>query len=94
VVDGPAAVHLGLALGSFPIERLMPEAMALAAALAARAPLSLALAKEHLQHSTGRDLETVLRLEAEAILSLMETEDWREGARAFAENREPEYRGR
>jgi len=94
VVDGPAAVRMGLALGSYPLESLHDEAVALATELAAKAPLSLGLAKEHLHRSWGRDLETVLGLEAEAILACMETEDWHEGVKAFAEKRRPKYRGK
>lgn len=94
VLDGRAAVEVGLALASYPVGRLMDEAMALAGRLAERAPLSMALAKELLGRAPGLDLETVLRLEAEAILACMGTEDWAEGIRAFAERRAPRYEGR
>jgi enoyl-CoA hydratase len=60
VLDGPAAVKLGLALGSHPIERLLPEALALAGRLAERAPISLAFAKDLLQRAADRELQAVL----------------------------------
>jgi enoyl-CoA hydratase len=94
VIDGKGAVAMGLALASFPVERLMDEARALAGLLARRAPLSMTLAKTLLHRSPGLDLETVLKLEAEAILSCMDTEDWHEGVRAFAEKRDPVFRGK
>jgi enoyl-CoA hydratase len=94
VVDGREAVALGLALSCHPVDRLLDEANALAARVARQAPLSLAFAKDLLQRSPGLDLGTVLDLEAKAILSCMETDDWKEGLRAFAERRAPEFRGR
>jgi enoyl-CoA hydratase len=94
VLDGTAAAGMGLALASFPVGELMEQALALARLLASKAPASLALAKAHLQRSGTSSLDEALRLEAEAILGLMETEDWKEGIRAFTEGRRPVYRGR
>jgi enoyl-CoA hydratase len=94
VIGGREAVDLGLAIACHPLGRLLDEARALASRLARQAPLSMAIAKRMLQRSSGRDLVTALALETEAILACMETEDWQEGLRAFAERREPEYRGR
>jgi len=94
VVNGPDAVAMGLALGSYPLESLQDEARVLATELAGKAPVSLRFAKEHLHRTWERDLETALELETEAILACMETEDWHEGVKAFAEKRRPRYRGR
>lgn len=93
VVDGREAVELGLALKAVPGERLLDEAIELARALAARAPRSLRLAKEHLAAAAERSLDEALEAETEAILGCMETEDWREGARAFAARRPPTFTG-
>lgn len=93
VVDGPEAVRLGLALRCCPLPRLAEEARALALDLAGKAPRSLELAKRHLQRSPALDIGTVLDAEAEAILDCMETEDWHEGLRAFAERRKPRFSG-
>lgn len=94
IVDGKAALDLGLALKCVPVKQLMDETRSFAASLAQKAPLSMEMAKKSLQNFHSLDLETVLRLEAEAILTCMETEDWREGIRAFNEKRTPEYKGR
>jgi enoyl-CoA hydratase len=94
VLDGREAEAMGLALRCVPLARLEEESGALAAALAARAPLSLRLAKKHLQAPGSRDLERALDEEAEGILACMETEDWREGILAFAERRPPVFRGK
>ncbi|MCK9463183.1 MAG: enoyl-CoA hydratase/isomerase family protein [Proteobacteria bacterium] len=94
VVFGPEAVAMGLALESCPVDRLMGRAMDLAGVVASKAPLSIRLAKKRLQQPAALDLDSVLHLEAEAILSCMDTEDWREGIRSFAERREPRFTGK
>jgi enoyl-CoA hydratase len=93
VIDGNEAVALGLSARVVPLERLTEEVHGLARNLASNAPLAMAVAKRLLQRSSRLDLETVLTLETDAILGLMETDDWREGAAAFAEKRQPIYRG-
>lgn len=42
----------------------------------------------------GRRLEEGLRIEREALLRLLKSEDAREGVKAFTEKRKPDYRGR
>ncbi len=92
VVDGPEAAALGLALRSVPRDRLEAEARSLAARLAAQAPRSMEIAKRLLLRADV-DVETALGLETDAIVECMETEDWSEGLRAFAEKRAPRYTG-
>ncbi len=93
VIDGERAVELGLALRTYPIEALFAEAKAFAELLAARAPVSLQWAKKRLQQMYGFDHDTVLLLEADAVFSCMNTEDWHEGIRSFNEGRAPEFKG-
>lgn len=94
VIDGKEATKLGLSLMAVPSPRLLEEAVALAEMLAAKAPVSMALAKELVRRGRREPLADVLDGETEAILKCMETEDWAEGARAFVEKRPPVYRGR
>ena len=94
VIDGREAVELGLALACHPVEQLHDAALALARQIAARAPISVALAKRRLQQSASLDLGTVLALETDAILSCMDTEDWAEGTRSFNEKRKPLFKGK
>lgn len=94
VIDGKTAASMGLALKSFPLENLMNEAKNFAEKLAEKAPVSMQAAKRHLQKTSILDIETVLTLEAEAILSCMDTEDWHEGIRSFNEKRKPVYKGK
>ena len=94
VIDGPRAVELGIALRSLPLAELHPAAIELAQRLAARAPISIRFAKEHLQAAPDRDLKTALLAETEAILACMKTEDWAEGISSFSDKRRPEFKGR
>ncbi len=94
VLDAAGAVELGIALYSYPMGMFMDKVMEFAAEIAGKAPIPTAMAKKYLQGAYLFDLETVLQLEADAILSCMDTDDWQEGIDAFAEKRKPVYRGR
>lgn len=94
VVDGPAAQALGLAWRTLPLDELLPAALEMAEQFAARAPISIALARRLMQEAPQQDLSAVLHAETEAILACMETEDWSEGIRSFAEKRAPHFKGR
>ena len=85
---------MGLALRCLPEGELLKETKAFAQTLADKAPLSMLFAKKRLQQPTTLDIETVLHLEAEAILSCMDTEDWHEGIRSFSEKRKPVFEGK
>ncbi len=93
-LDGPAAAVIGLATASHPLDDLMPRALHLAHAMADKAPISMALAKDLLHRATLTDPATALHAETEAILACMETEDWQEGIDSFAERRPAQFRGR
>jgi len=57
------------------------------------APLSLAQAKYAIDQGFDRDLEAGLALETSAYIKLLNTRDRLEGLKAFAEKREPDYKG-
>lgn len=94
VLDGKSAVETGLALKCFPVRSLLEETKQFGKALGEKAPISMKLAKKRLHDSALLDLETVLSLETDAIVSCMDTEDWHEGVNAFNEKRQPVYIGR
>ena len=93
VIDGKKAVEMGLALRTYPIEELFSQAKAFAKLLAARAPVSLQLAKKRIQQMYGFDHDAILLLEADAVFTCMNTEDWHEGIRSFNEGRPPDFKG-
>ena len=74
--------------------KLMDEALATAQAIAANAPLSVRQAKKSIHYGMQMDLLTGYRYEIEAYNRLVDTEDRREGVRAFNEKRKPTFKGR
>jgi enoyl-CoA hydratase len=93
-VQGADAIEWGLANRVVDAESVLPEALAVAAELAQRAPVSVRLLKEALHRAPSATPEEALDREARALLECMETEDWSEGVRAFAERRTPRFTGR
>jgi E-phenylitaconyl-CoA hydratase len=93
-ISAQAAVQWGLINKVVPREALMPTAMEYARRLASLAPLALQAAKELAIRSRDVDLATGLRMEQLVSNLLRQTEDSKEGARAFAEKRAPEFEGR
>jgi enoyl-CoA hydratase len=94
LLNGRAAVELGLALACHPIARLHVAAQAFARELADKAPIPISMAKRHLQRAPDLNFVTALQHEAESILTCMNTADWREGLRAFNEKRKPRFLGK
>ncbi len=93
-IDGAEAKRIGLATECLPAEGFMEGVYAFARKLAAKAPVSMAFAKEHLNFGHNRDYKTLLITELEAIRACMTTRDWQEGVDAFAEKRKPVFEGR
>ncbi len=94
VLNGKEAVDFGLAYKSYPIDNFMENVMKFAEKLAEKAPVSMKFAKKLMQKAPHLDIDTVITLEAEAILACMTTEDWHEGIKAFMEKRKPVYIGK
>jgi enoyl-CoA hydratase/carnithine racemase len=93
-IGAEEAFRIGLVNRIYPRERLVDEALALAGRMASRAPLAVQAAKSVVLRGLGRQLEDALRLESYSFYQLKDTEDLAEGTRAFAEKREPRFRGR
>ena len=75
-------------------ERLLDEALATAARIAANAPLATRVAKRTMSIGADLDLRSAFALDLEAYNRLVPTEDRQEGVRAFNEKRPPRFRGR
>ncbi len=93
-IGAEEAYRIGLVNRVAPVEDLMPAAERLADSIARGAPLSILAIKEAITQGVQLPLEQGLKLEAELAFMLGLTEDQREGARAFAEKREPVWQGR
>lgn len=91
--SGREAFEMGLANRLAPAEEVLPAARELALELARNAPLSMRLAKRLLDRAARLGPEEAMEEEAPALEECMSSEDWHEGVRAFAEGRDPTYRG-
>lgn len=74
-------------------ELTLERAMAIAARIASKAPLSVRLARESLHKAMDTDLATGLRFERHAFTLLAGTADRAEGIRAFQEKRPASFQG-
>ena len=72
----------------------LTDAVATARAIADNGPLSVRQAKKSIHYGLQMDLLTGYRFEIEAYHRLVDTEDRREGVRAFNEKRKPLFVGR
>ncbi len=93
-VDAAEAHRLGLVNRVVPAASLLAEATAFADVLGRRAPLALQKIKEAVNGSRDAPLEEGLALERSCHDFLRDSEDRREGIRAFVEKREPVFVGR
>lgn len=94
MIDAPEALRLGLISRIVPAPHLLPEAQALAARIAANAPLSVRAVKRLVRSGGELPLLEALRLERLVWGMLRDTQDRAEGRRAFAEKRPPVFTGR
>ncbi len=92
-VPAAQALEWGLVNWVHPDGRLLEEAEALAARMAAGPTRSYAAAKQALNRSIYGDLEAQLALEAELQHELGRSKDFLEGVGAFVEKREPAFSG-
>lgn len=92
--SGDEAGAMGLANEVHPSDAVLHRGLELAGELARQAPIPLRAAKELLRRAPHRSPRSALMAEERALLECMDTEDWREGIRAFHEKRPPSFQGR
>ena len=93
-INAQEAYSLGLVNRVVPLPQLLPAAREWAEKLCRLGPLALRAAKEAINRGLDMDLKDGLRLEQELFASLLDTEDYEEGTRAFVERRKPEFKGK
>jgi enoyl-CoA hydratase len=93
LIDAARAYEIGLLNAVVAPDEVMPTALAFAERIAECAPLGLAASKELVRLGVSDAARAAARLEEwQAIV--FQSEDAKEGARAFVEKRKPVWRGR
>ena len=92
LVHAEEALDLGLVNSVH--DPVLDKALEVARLLASKSPLALAAAKSAANHALQGDHVENLQREADEFGALFGTEDAKEGLTAFAEKREPVFRGR
>jgi len=77
-----------------PEDELMDKAIEWAARITVNAPLAVQATKESVMRGLALDLDAALELESKFASEIFQTEDAKEGPKAFAEKREPIWRAR
>lgn len=90
-IDAAEAAEWGLVNHLVPADGLQARGEALAAEIAAAAPLAVGMAKRVIDGLA--DLDRGLQLEGWAQSQLFQSEDFMEALRAFVERRAPEFKG-
>ncbi len=91
MVEADRLLEMGLVNRVVPDDRLAEETGELARRLAAKPALPLRLAKEGLRRSLDASLPEMLDYELEAQMACFDSDDAREGIRAFLEKRAPDF---
>ena len=93
-ISGREAWALGLASEVVADELVQQAALDMAISIAAMPPLAVMQIKEVVRAGQDAPLEAALMLERKAFQLLFDTEDQKEGMRAFLEKRKPRYVGK
>ena len=93
-VTGEEAVELGLADRLAPLDSVREVADAMAADIAASAPLAVRSIRATLRQGLADAVKAATDHEAIEQARLQGTEDWKEGVKAMAERRTPNFQGK
>ncbi|MCO5201745.1 MAG: enoyl-CoA hydratase-related protein [Chloroflexi bacterium] len=93
-IDAETAMRIGLVSHVVPKDELMDRAWQIANTICERGPLAVRAAKESINRGLDMPLDNGLAFEDLLLGKLMATQDAKEGPRAFAEKRKPDYKGR
>ena len=94
LIDAKTAEAWGLVSKVVPADKLMDEAMALAASIAKQPPHALRVAKQLLRHGAQATYDTIMEMSAAAQGLMHHTKDHEEGVAAILEKREPTFTGK
>ena len=88
------ALRIGLIHKVFDREDLVEKTLVYSHKLAKQAPIAIGLIKKCVNDGIDADLKRGLEIEREALIKVLQTEDAREGVRAFLEKRHPNFKGK
>jgi enoyl-CoA hydratase len=94
MVDADRALEMGLINRVVPADKLMDTAYEYAERIAVNAPLAVSATKQSAVEGLALDLQSAYANETRHSDRIFETEDAKEGPRAFAEKRPPNWQGR
>ena len=94
MVDAKRAAEIGLVNAVLPKEQLLPHCKQVAEKIATRGPLAVGRAKRLVERGYDMPLRAANRQEAETFALLFDTDDRREGMRAFVEKRPAKFTGK
>ena len=92
-IDAEQALRIGLVTEVTAPDQLLPTALAMAARMAANAPLALRFIKHAVDMGQQVGIDAGLEYERYAAAIVVSSEDRKEGMRAFVEKRKPNFRG-
>lgn len=93
-IDAQEAYRLGLVNHLVPADQLMAKCEQIAADIVKSAPLAVQQMKTVVMQGLDMPLAQAVKLEHESFEWLMQTEDAKEGAAAFAEKRAPDWQAK
>jgi enoyl-CoA hydratase len=94
MMDAAEAERGGLVSRVVPADKMLDEALAAAAKIAAQSPLAVAMNKELVNAAFETTLATGVAMERRLFHSLFAFEDQKEGMAAFVEKRPADFKGR
>jgi len=92
-IDARAALERGIVSRLFAPDALLPAARAMAARIAGNAPLAVRAMREIIRRQENLPHDDAMRLAGSMRWIIGLTEDAKEGPRAFAEKRQPVFKG-
>ena len=93
-IDAETALRYGIINRITEPENVLEEARAMAGKIAVQAPLAVRLIKESVHKAVDYSLYEGMQYERKNFYMLFASEDQKEGMRAFAEKRKPNFTGR
>ncbi|MDP2918945.1 MAG: enoyl-CoA hydratase/isomerase family protein [Dehalococcoidia bacterium] len=93
-INAQQALEIGLISRVVPRDKLMDTAKEIANTIISRGPLGVRATKEAMIRGYDMNLEEGLAFERKLAAYIRTTEDFMEGARAFAQKRPPQYKGK